>query len=116
LTLLVGTFYDGLAVVQGIIIINIFLPQVRVFSAFIKDIEDPPAPGPWGSKSSLGTLLAEFANAGAGGGVGGWVHSVSFSGDGGKVAWVAHDSSISVADACKPGSQSPGTFINIIIW
>lgn len=82
--------------------------KVRVFSAFIKDIEDPPAPGPWGSKSSLGTMLAEFANAGAGGGVGGWVHSVSFSGDGGKVAWVAHDSSISVADAVKPGAQTAG--------
>jgi WD40 repeat protein len=32
---------------------------------------------------------------------GGWVHSVSFSADGNKLAWVGHDSSISVADATK---------------
>jgi actin related protein 2/3 complex subunit 1A/1B len=30
---------------------------------------------------------------------GGWIHSVSFSADGLKLAWVGHDSSISVADA-----------------
>ena len=32
---------------------------------------------------------------------GGWVHSVSFSANGNKLAWVGHDSSISVADATK---------------
>lgn len=32
---------------------------------------------------------------------GGWVHSVSFSGDGNKVCWVGHDSSLTVADAGK---------------
>ncbi len=32
---------------------------------------------------------------------GGWVHSVSFSADGNKLAWVGHDSSLSVADATK---------------
>ena len=30
---------------------------------------------------------------------GGWVHSVSFSADGNKLAWVSHDSSVSVANA-----------------
>lgn len=81
---------------------------MRVFSAYIKDIEDTPAPGPWGSKSSLGTMLAEFANCGSTGGVGGWVHNVSFSGDGSRVAWVAHDSSISVADATRSGAAASG--------
>ena len=33
--------------------------------------------------------------------IGGWVHAVSFSASGDKVAWVGHDSSISVADAAK---------------
>ena len=32
---------------------------------------------------------------------GGWVHSVNFSPDGNRLAWVGHDSSISVADATK---------------
>jgi actin related protein 2/3 complex subunit 1A/1B len=33
--------------------------------------------------------------------LGGWVHSVSFSSSGDRIAWVGHDSSISVADASK---------------
>ena len=33
--------------------------------------------------------------------VGSWVHNVSFSPDGNRLAWVSHDSSISVADASK---------------
>lgn len=30
--------------------------------------------------------------------IGGWIHSVAFSPDGNRLCWVAHDSSISVAD------------------
>jgi WD40 repeat protein len=32
---------------------------------------------------------------------GGWVHSVSFSADGNRLAWVGHDSSINVYDAAN---------------
>ncbi|KAL4720380.1 hypothetical protein ACJJTC_001079 [Scirpophaga incertulas] len=70
----------------------------EVFSAYIKDIEDQPGPNVWGSKLPLGQLLAEFPNSPSGGG---WVHSVSFSADGNRVAWVGHDSSINVADATQ---------------
>ena len=42
--------------------------------------------------------MAEFSNSLHGGG---WVHSVSFSGDGNRLAWVGHDSSVSVADATR---------------
>lgn len=70
--------------------------KVRVFSAYIKAIEDQPAPSVWGEKVPLGQLLAEFPNTLSGGG---WVHGVSFSADGNKFAWVGHDSSINVADA-----------------
>lgn len=72
--------------------------KVRVFSAYIKDIEDQPGPTDWGSKLPLGQLLAEFPNSPSGGG---WVHSVSFSADGNRIAWVGHDSSINVADASQ---------------
>ncbi|XP_045461757.1 actin-related protein 2/3 complex subunit 1A-A [Harmonia axyridis] len=72
--------------------------KVRVFSAHIKDIESAPEPTPWGSKTTLGTLLAEFSNSSSGGG---WVQSVSFSPDGNKICWVAHDSTVNVADASK---------------
>lgn len=42
--------------------------------------------------------MAEFPNSTSGGG---WVHNVSFSPDGNKVCWVAHDSTINLADATK---------------
>lgn len=60
--------------------------KVRVFSAFIKDIEKTPEATPWGTKMTLGQLMAEYVNSPAGGG---WIHSVSFSPDGSKVAWVS---------------------------
>lgn len=72
--------------------------KVRVYSGYIKDIEPKPSPTPWGNKMSFANMLAEFSNSVHGGG---WVHSVSFSSDGNKLAWVGHDSSISVADATR---------------
>ena len=70
--------------------------KVRVFSAFVKDIEPRPSPTEWGAKMPMGHLMKEFSNSSRGGG---WVHAVSFSPDGSKLAWAGHDSSISVADA-----------------
>ncbi|KAL7740405.1 hypothetical protein ACLKA6_013202 [Drosophila palustris] len=71
--------------------------KVRVFSAFIKDIEEPPSPTPWGNRKPLGQLMAEFRNSLTSGG--GWINNVSFSSDGNKVCWVGHDSCVSIADA-----------------
>ncbi|XP_075151740.1 actin-related protein 2/3 complex, subunit 1A [Haematobia irritans] len=71
--------------------------KVRIFSAYIKDIEDQPCPTPWGNRMPLGNLMAEFRNSNTYGG--GWINSVRFSSDGNKVCWVSHDSCISVADA-----------------
>lgn len=65
--------------------------KIRVFSAYIKDIEAKPEATNWGKKMPFGQLMAEFSN-----GNGGWVHSVSFSPSGARVAWTAHDSSVSV--------------------
>lgn len=72
--------------------------KVRVFSGYIKDIEEKPSATPWGSKMPFNSLMAEFSNSLNGGG---WVHDVSFSKDGSRLAWIGHDSSISVADATK---------------
>ncbi|XP_034944113.1 actin-related protein 2/3 complex subunit 1A-A [Chelonus insularis] len=72
--------------------------KVRVFGAYIKEMEDAPSPGVWGSESAMGSLLAEFPNSLNGGG---WIHSVAFSPCGNKLCWVAHNSSICVADATK---------------
>ncbi|XP_028395299.1 actin-related protein 2/3 complex subunit 1A-like [Dendronephthya gigantea] len=66
--------------------------KARVFSGHIKEVDGkPPKETQWGEKPSFGTCLAEFSN-----GRGGWVHDVSFSAGGDKLAWVGHDSSISV--------------------
>uniref|UniRef100_A0A1B6M8N3 Actin-related protein 2/3 complex subunit n=1 Tax=Graphocephala atropunctata TaxID=36148 RepID=A0A1B6M8N3_9HEMI len=77
--------------------------KVRVYSAYVKDIDEPPPPTPWGSKVAIGQLLAEFHNSNFGGG---WIHSVSFSGDGTRVCWVSHDASVCVADASRNNAVS----------
>nr|CAG4644775.1 EOG090X05RK [Leptodora kindtii] len=73
--------------------------KVRVFSAYIKEIDERPKATAWGTKMNMGQLMAEFPNSTTGGG--GWVQGISFSSSGDRVAWVGHDSSISVADASK---------------
>ncbi|XP_061840195.1 actin-related protein 2/3 complex subunit 1A isoform X1 [Nerophis lumbriciformis] len=96
--------------------------KCRVFSAYIKEVEEKPGPTPWGNKMPFGAVLAEFGGAGLdlnvvfscglnrplnplrlsvhlGGG--GWVHSVSFSASGNRLAWVSHDSTVTVVDSSK---------------
>lgn len=71
--------------------------RTRIFSAYIREVDSPPEQSPWGEKpGTFGNLMAELSASGAG-----WVHSVSFSGDGSRLAWVGHDSSVCVADAQK---------------
>ena len=77
--------------------------KVRVYSGYVKEVEEKPSGTPWGNKMPFQAMMAEFNNSPNGGG---WIHSVSFSGDGNRLAWVAHDSSISVADATKGASPS----------
>uniref|UniRef100_A0A3Q2XB69 Actin-related protein 2/3 complex subunit n=1 Tax=Haplochromis burtoni TaxID=8153 RepID=A0A3Q2XB69_HAPBU len=67
----------------------------RIFSTYIKDIEEKPGPTAWGAKMPFGEMMLEHKDCG------GWVHSVSFSPSGDQLAWVAHNSSISVADATQ---------------
>ncbi|XP_074649265.1 actin-related protein 2/3 complex subunit 1A-like [Tubulanus polymorphus] len=84
--------------------------KARVFSGYIKEVEDKPSATPWGKKMTLGSLMCEFSNGGEEDkndgkpkpkSQGGWVHDVSFSASGNKLAWVGHDSRISVVDSTK---------------
>ncbi|BFZ03658.1 hypothetical protein BsWGS_06697 [Bradybaena similaris] len=75
--------------------------KCRVFSAYQKEVDEKPGPCSWGTKMPFGALMAEFSNGG-----GGWVHSVSFSPSGDRIAWVGHDSSVSVVDATKGNELS----------
>ncbi|KAH3861568.1 actin-related protein 2/3 complex subunit 1A-A-like [Dreissena polymorpha] len=70
--------------------------KARVFSAYVKEVEPKPSSTNWGSKMTFGNMMAEFSTGG-----GGWVHSVSFSASGEKLAWVGHDSSIGIVDAAN---------------
>ncbi|KAE8300414.1 hypothetical protein D5F01_LYC00552 [Larimichthys crocea] len=81
--------------------------KCRVFSAYIKEVEEKPGPTPWGSKMPFGEMLFESGGSGAGqalGGGGGWVHSVCFSHSGNRLAWTSHDSTVSVAEGGKTGT------------
>lgn len=69
--------------------------KARVFSGYIKGLDPKPEPTPWGKKMTFGALMGEY-NSGTG--AGGWVHGVSFDATGGKLAFVAHDSTITVVD------------------
>ncbi|XP_063961339.1 actin-related protein 2/3 complex subunit 1A-like [Lytechinus pictus] len=64
--------------------------KVRVFSAYVKEIEDKPNPTSWGKKLPFGACLKEFSFRG------GWIHSVSFDSSGTRLAWVGHDSTLNV--------------------
>lgn len=73
--------------------------QVRVFSGYIKEIEDKPSETVWGKKMP-------FANEMAALGADGWIHDVAFSPSGAKLAWVGHDSSVTVVDAAKDAASA----------
>ncbi|KAJ1796529.1 ARP2/3 actin-organizing complex subunit Sop2 [Coemansia sp. RSA 2399] len=66
--------------------------KARVFSAYIKGVDEKPAPSAWGERLPFSTLCGEFESPSCG-----WVHSVAFSPDGESVAFASHDSSVTVA-------------------
>lgn len=68
--------------------------KARVFSGYVKSQDEKPAATVWGKKMPFGNLMAEFGT----GGSGGWVHDVSFSADGNSLAFVGHDSTVSVVE------------------
>lgn len=67
----------------------------RVFSGYVKSQDQKPAATVWGKKMPFGACMGEFKPNSNGGG---WVHDVSFSGDGNRLAFVSHDCSVSVVD------------------
>jgi len=75
--------------------------KARVFSAYIKDVDKRPAPCAWGDKYPFNSTFGEFASPS-----GGWVHSVAFSPSGDSLAFVSHDSSISVVYPVPGGSPA----------
>lgn len=73
--------------------------KARVFSAYVKDVDEKPSPNPWGTKLPFGHLLAEVSCCG-------WVHDVTFSPSGCRLAFVSHDSSVYLIDTNKSLNES----------
>ncbi|KAF4615101.1 hypothetical protein D9613_003131 [Agrocybe pediades] len=65
--------------------------KARVFSAYIKEVDERPSPTVWGSKLPFNTICGEYASP-----AGGWVHTVGFSPSGDVLAFASHDSSINI--------------------
>uniref|UniRef100_A0A8C7L8F4 Actin related protein 2/3 complex, subunit 1B n=1 Tax=Oncorhynchus kisutch TaxID=8019 RepID=A0A8C7L8F4_ONCKI len=85
--------------------------KCRVFSAYIKEVEEKPGPTVWGSKMPFGEVLFESGPSGVSGGAGdgaggGWVHGVCFSHSGNRLAWTSHDSTVAIAEGGKTSTIS----------
>jgi len=82
---------------------NIFLGtgstdfKARIFSAFVNGVDEDPGQTAFGSGSEIdfGECVAEFNAAG-------WVHDVAWSPSGNALAFVSHDSSLTVIDNGQP--------------
>jgi len=74
--------------------------KARVFSGYVKSQDAKPGATVWGKKMPFGNMMAEFGT----GGTGGWVHDVSFSVDGNNLAFVGHDSTVSVVEGGTDGT------------
>jgi len=81
--------------------------HARVFSSFIKGIDERPQPGVWGERLPFNTICGEYLNNTAG-----WVHDVAFSPSGDVLAFVSHDSNLTVVYPSGP-EQPPRAVVSI---
>ncbi|KAJ1034958.1 hypothetical protein NDA18_000564 [Ustilago nuda] len=81
--------------------------KARVFSAYIKGVDAKPPPSVWGERLPFGTVCGEFSTP-----AGGWVHGVSFSPSGDVLAFVGHDSSLTVVYPSAP--EQPPAAVHVI--
>jgi len=81
--------------------------HARVFSSFIKGVDERPEPGVWGERLPFNTVCGEYLNNAAG-----WVHAVAFSPSGNALAFAAHDSSITVVYP-NGADQAPRAVISV---
>lgn len=86
--------------------------NARVFSGFVRGVDKKPGETPYGTRLPFGELLAEYPSAG-------WVKCVRWSPSGNQLAFVSHDSSVTVMDAAS-GTPSViklrGLPMNSVVW
>ncbi|MCJ1306491.1 hypothetical protein MMC25_000134 [Agyrium rufum] len=81
--------------------------HARVFSSFIKGVDERPESSAWGERLPFNTVCGEFLNNSAG-----WVHGVAFSPSGNALAFTAHDSSITIVYPSGP-DQPPSAVVSV---
>ena len=81
--------------------------HARVFSAFVKGIDERPEASVWGERLPFNTVCGEYLNDSAG-----WIHSVAFSPSGNALAFSAHDSSITIVYPSGP-EQPPLAMLSV---
>lgn len=81
--------------------------HARVFSAFIKGIDERPEGSVWGEKLPFNTVCGEYLNHSAG-----WIHGAAFSPSGDALAFTAHDSTITVVYPSGP-EQAPRAVVSV---
>ena len=81
--------------------------HARVFSSFIKGIDQRPEASVWGERLPFNTVCGEYLNNAAG-----WVHDVAFSPSGDALAFVSHDSSVTVVYPSAP-EQPPKAVVSL---
>ncbi|KAI9809823.1 MAG: hypothetical protein M1825_000256 [Sarcosagium campestre] len=81
--------------------------HARVFSGFVKGVDERPEPSVWGERLPFGTVCGEYLNNSAG-----WITGTAFSPSGDALAFTARDSSITVV---YPGGaeQPPKAVVSI---
>jgi len=68
----------------------------RIYSAFVKTVDEQARTTLWGKITNTGELLHEFQSES------GWIHDVAFSPIGDNLAWVSHNSIIFAVSADNP--------------
>jgi actin related protein 2/3 complex subunit 1A/1B len=81
--------------------------HARVFSSFIKGIDARPEASVWGERLPFNTVCGEYLNNTAG-----WVHDVAFSPSGNALAFVAHDSTLTVVYP-NGADQAPRAILSV---
>lgn len=81
--------------------------HARVFSGYVKGLDQKPEPSGWGERLPFQQLCGDFTDE-----TSAWVHDVAFSPSGETLAWVTHDSSVLVAYPSGP-EQPPRAVVSI---
>ena len=81
--------------------------HARVFSSFIKGVDERPESSVWGERLPFNTVCGEYLNNAAG-----WVHGCAFSPSGDALAFTAHDSSVTIVYPGGP-DQPPKAVVSL---